>query len=102
MNTVIEISSLPQYIDEIEQITDSGVSYLYRGQENADWQVTSSAYRRLKKQSDSDLGRLEIQSTPDTSLFDIQTDVGAGSLQKPTDAETDIATDLFLAYLKQI
>ena len=102
MNTAIEISSLPQYIEEIEQITDSDVSYLYRGQENAEWQVTSSAYRRLKKQSDSDLGPLEIQSTPDTSLFNIQTDVETGSLQKPTDAETDIATDLFLAYLKQI
>ena len=47
MNTSVEISNLPAYINVIEQITDPGVSYLYRGQENAEWRVTSSAYRRL-------------------------------------------------------
>ena len=47
MNTSVEISNLPAYINVIEQITDPCVSYLYRGQENVEWRVTSSAYRRL-------------------------------------------------------
>lgn len=47
MNTPIEISSLTEYIDLIDQLTNLGTSYLYRGQENAEWRVTSSAYHRL-------------------------------------------------------
>ena len=47
MNTPIEISSLADYISQIDKITHSETNYLYRGQENAAWQVTSSAYRRL-------------------------------------------------------
>ena len=47
MNTPIEISSLAEYINRIDEITDPDKSYLYRGQENETWQVTSSAYRRL-------------------------------------------------------
>ena len=47
MNTPIEISSLAEYTNRIDEITDSGASYLYRGQENAAWRITSSAYRRL-------------------------------------------------------
>ncbi len=47
MNTPIEISSLADYINQIDEITDPEKSYLYRGQENETWRVTSSAYRRL-------------------------------------------------------
>ena len=47
MNTPVEISSLTEFIDLIEQISEPGISYLYRGQENAVWKITSSAYRRL-------------------------------------------------------
>lgn len=52
MNGKIEISSLADYISEIGKITTSEKSFLYRGQENDDWQVNSSAYRRLAKQYD--------------------------------------------------
>ena len=48
MNEPIEISSLADYINQINTITDSEKSYLYRGQENQEWQVNSSAYRRLE------------------------------------------------------
>ena len=48
MNEPIEISNLADYINEINTITDSEKSYLYRGQENQEWQVNSSAYRRLE------------------------------------------------------
>lgn len=47
MNTPIRISSLADYINQIDEIADSGEDYLYRGQENAAWRITSSAYRRL-------------------------------------------------------
>lgn len=47
MNTPIEISNLADYINQIDNITHSEKSYLYRGQENEVWRVTSSAYRRL-------------------------------------------------------
>lgn len=43
----IEISNLADYINQIDNITHSEKSYLYRGQENEVWRVTSSAYRRL-------------------------------------------------------
>ncbi len=56
MNTSIEISSLADYINQIESITDPDKSYLYRGQENETWRITSSAYRRLLSSS-GDLGR---------------------------------------------
>ena len=56
MNTPIEISSLADYINQIDEITDPEKSYLYRGQENETWRVTSSAYRRLVSSSE-DLGR---------------------------------------------
>ena len=52
MNEPIEISDLADYIDQINIITDSEKSYLYRGQENEEWQVNSSAYRRLQRQYD--------------------------------------------------
>lgn len=45
-----EISSLADYISQIDKITAAEKSYLYRGQKNEDWQVNSSAYRRLEKQ----------------------------------------------------
>lgn len=53
MHGKIEISSLADYISQIPNITTSEKSYLYRGQENEDWQVNSSAYRRLSKQYDA-------------------------------------------------
>ena len=56
MNTPIEISSLTEYISQIDEITRPETSYLYRGQENEAWRVTSSAYRRLVSSSE-DLGR---------------------------------------------
>ncbi len=56
MNTPIEISNLADYINQIDEITDPEKSYLYRGQENETWRVTSSAYRRLVSSSE-DLGR---------------------------------------------
>jgi len=49
MNEPIEISSLTDYINQINTITDLAKSYLYRGQENQEWQVNSSAYRRLER-----------------------------------------------------
>ena len=52
MNEPIEISNLADYINQINIITDSEKSYLYRGQENEEWQVNSSAYRRLQRQYD--------------------------------------------------
>ena len=55
MNEPTEIYSLADYIDQINIITDSEKSYLYRGQENEEWQVNSSAYRRLDKQYDGPL-----------------------------------------------
>ena len=55
MNTPIQITNLRDYIDTINEITKPGVSYLYRGQENADWLINSSGYRRvLQEQSDAD------------------------------------------------
>ncbi len=56
MNTPIEITSLADYINHIESITDPDKSYLYRGQENKTWRITSSAYRRLLRSSE-ELGR---------------------------------------------
>ncbi len=53
MNEPIEISDLADYINEINAITDSEKIYLYRGQENEEWQVNSSAYRRLERLYDS-------------------------------------------------
>lgn len=50
MNDPIEIASLTDYINQINTITDLGEIYFYRGQENEEWQVNSSAYRRLEKQ----------------------------------------------------
>ena len=47
MNTPIEISNLADYIYYIDETTHREKSYLYRGQENEAWRVTSSAYRRL-------------------------------------------------------
>lgn len=49
MNDSIEISSLADYIDRINDITDPEVNYIYRGQRNAEWRVSSSAYHRLLK-----------------------------------------------------
>ncbi|MCY3740061.1 MAG: FRG domain-containing protein [Candidatus Poribacteria bacterium] len=55
MNTLIEISSLTEYINQIDEVTHPEKSYLYRGQEDEAWRVTSSAYRRLVSSSE-DLG----------------------------------------------
>ena len=52
MNKPIKISDLAGYINQINTITDSEKSYLYRGQENEEWQVNSSAYRRLERRYD--------------------------------------------------
>lgn len=49
MNEPIEIASLTDYINQINTVTDLRKSYLYRGQENEEWQVNSSAYRRLER-----------------------------------------------------
>ena len=81
MNTPTEISSLSEYINLIDQLTNPGASYLYRGQENAEWQVNSSAYRRL----------LKMQTSAETT-----------SLEMQTDADTGLLADLFTCYLKQI
>ena len=48
MNEATKISDLADYINQINAITDSEKGYLYRGQGNAEWQVNSSAYRRLE------------------------------------------------------
>ena len=48
MNKPIEIANLAGYINQINTILDSEKGYLYRGQRNAEWQVNSSAYRRLR------------------------------------------------------
>ncbi|MCE2403189.1 hypothetical protein J4G08_20220 [Candidatus Poribacteria bacterium] len=93
-NTPIEILSLAEYINRIDEITDPGVNYLYRGQENAAWRVTSSAYRRLLTgQTDTETGSLEIQPDNETSSLEIQPD---------TETETDLLPYLFVGYLKQI
>ena len=47
MNSLIEISDLEKYIAHIDEITTEGESYLYRGQEDKEWRVTSSAVRRF-------------------------------------------------------
>ena len=64
MNTPIEISSLADYINQIDEITCSEKSYLYRGQENEFWRVTSSAYRRLAS-SAKQVG-MKIDTSPDS------------------------------------
>lgn len=48
MNSPIEIAGLEDYIGYIGDIATSEKSHLYRGQEDAEWQVTSSALRRLE------------------------------------------------------
>ena len=58
MNTPVETSSLADYINQIDAITDPEKNYLYRGQENETWRITSSAYRRLVRSSE-DLGRAD-------------------------------------------
>ncbi|MDE0300769.1 MAG: FRG domain-containing protein [Candidatus Poribacteria bacterium] len=50
MNKPIEISNLEDYIGQIVDVIQLDKNYLYRGQENKDWQVNSSAYRRLNDQ----------------------------------------------------
>ena len=48
MNSPIEIADLENYIGYIGNIATSEKSHLYRGQEDAEWQVKSSALRRLE------------------------------------------------------
>ena len=55
MNEPIEISNLADYINKINTITHSNKIYLYRGQENQEWQVNSSAHRRLDEEYDGPL-----------------------------------------------
>ena len=50
MDKPIEISNLEDYIRQINNITHSEKTYLYRGHENEKWKVNSSAFRRLKGQ----------------------------------------------------
>ena len=87
MNTPIEISNLADYINQIDQITDPEKSYLYRGQENAAWRVTSSAYRRLEKQTET--GTSEQQSDTETDLL----------LETESNIEPNLLTDLFVAVI---
>ncbi len=61
MNTPIQITNLKDYIDKLNERAEPGVSYLYRGQENADWLITSSGYRRvLQEQSVADTRVLAV------------------------------------------
>ena len=53
MKTPIEISSLAEYINQIDEITHPEKNYLYRGQEDEAWRITSSAYRRLVSSSEN-------------------------------------------------
>ncbi len=48
MNSPIEIDCLENYINRVGEIAVSEKSHLYRGQENAEWRVRSSALRRLE------------------------------------------------------
>ena len=50
MDKPIEISNLKDYIRQIVDVIQLDKNYLFRGQENKDWQVNSSAYRRLNDQ----------------------------------------------------
>ena len=55
MNTPIKIESVDEYINQINKITEPQKNYIYRGQENAEWLVNSSGYRRvLKEQPDAE------------------------------------------------
>lgn len=47
MNSHIEISRLEDYINHISDFATSEKSHLYRGQEDAEWDVTSGVFRRL-------------------------------------------------------
>ena len=58
MNSPTEISDLEDYITHIDKITPVGKSFLYRGQEDKDWGVTSSAVRRLEIGSTESLRHL--------------------------------------------
>ena len=48
MDSPTEISDLKKYITCIDKIVTAGKSFLYRGQEDKEWQVTCSAFRRLE------------------------------------------------------
>lgn len=48
MNSPIEITDLEHYIGYIRNIATAEKSHLYRGQEDAEWQITSGALRRLE------------------------------------------------------
>ena len=48
MNSPIEIDCLENYINRVGDIATSEKSHLYRGQEDTEWQVRSSALRRLE------------------------------------------------------
>ena len=50
MNTPITITNLKDYIDTINEITEPQINYLYRGQENSDWLINCSGYRRVFQQ----------------------------------------------------
>ena len=47
MNSHIEISRLEDYINHISDFATSEKNHLYRGQEDAEWDVTSGVFRRL-------------------------------------------------------
>lgn len=48
MNSPIEIADLEDYISYINNIATAEKSHLYRGQEDAEWQIISGALRRLE------------------------------------------------------
>ncbi len=45
----IDVDSLSTFLNEISQLKGEYEEIIYRGQSDKDWEVTSSAYRRLKK-----------------------------------------------------
>ena len=60
MSDTDKASKIAGYLEELREHTSANGTYAYRGQENAEWGVESSAYRRLKN-SDS--------SSPDWERF---------------------------------
>ena len=62
MNSPIEIADLEDYIGYIGNIATSEKSHLYRGQEDAEWRVRSSALRRLELEE-------EYTATDDSFLY---------------------------------
>ena len=92
MDTPIKTSSLADYINQIDEITHPEKIYLYRGQENEAWRVTSSAYRRLVEQTATGVNSSERQTNAESGLL----------LEREAYTEPGLLVDLFVGYLKQI